>query len=456
MVFNSDVFLFVFLPLVFAVFWMARSREQRYAVLTISGYVFYGWWDWRFCSLLLLSSVVSFGAALLIESAGTVSAKRAWAASSIAVDLAVLGFFKYYNFFAANLTLLTPGIAPPLLNIVLPIGISFYTFHTISYIADVAAGRVRPTHDILEYLSYVSLFSQLVAGPIVRYRQIEDDLERVDKPLLADYVSVGLGFFIVGLIKKVVVADRIGQYVDAMLAAPAEMSTAGAWSTAVGYALQLYYDFSGYSDMAVGLGHLFGLRIPQNFNAPYRATGIRDFWRRWHISLSTWLRDYLYVPLGGNRRGRLRTDVNVLSTMLLGGLWHGANWTFVLWGAYHGGLLILERHLESWWSGLPLVARRGGTFLLVVVGWVLFRAESLSMAVEWLGKMAGIGDAPGGVPMVFAAWIFVALVAVNIVPETWDMRLGVGLRWTIVYAACFFVAYLFMNERKTVFLYYQF
>ncbi|MBI3635200.1 MAG: MBOAT family protein, partial [Candidatus Rokubacteria bacterium] len=317
MVFNSDVFLFAFLPLVFAIFWIARTKLQRYVVLTISGYVFYGYWDWRFCALLLFSSLVSFTAGRRIDTTPSRARRRFWAAASISVDLTVLGFFKYYNFFAANVSVLAPNAAPPLLNIVLPIGISFYTFHTISYIADVFAGRIRATPNLFEYLAYVSLFSQLVAGPIVRYRQIEDDLDHVDASLSEVFAARGLAFFVVGLIKKVVIADRIGQYVDLMLAAPGEMSCAGAWFAALGYAFQLYFDFSGYSDMAVGLGALFGIRIPQNFNAPYRAVDIRDFWRRWHMSLSTWLRDYLYIPMGGSQRGPWRTTMNLLVTMLL-------------------------------------------------------------------------------------------------------------------------------------------
>jgi alginate O-acetyltransferase complex protein AlgI len=455
MVFNSDVFLFAFFPVVFGLFWLLRTKPQRYVALTVASYVFYGYWNWRFCSLLLLSSLVSFTAALLIDAAATRRAKRAWMSASIGVDLAILGFFKYYNFFAANVAAVAPGVAPPLLHIVLPIGISFYTFHTISYIADVAAGRVRPTRNLLEYLTYVSLFSQLVAGPIVRYRQIEDDLEHVDAPLRPDEVARGLAFFVMGLIKKVVVADSIAQYIDPIIAAPDAMSFGSAWLAALGYTLQLYYDFSGYSDMAVGLGFLFGFRIPQNFNAPYQATGIRDFWRRWHISLSTWLRDYLYVPLGGNRLGPVRTRINLMVTMLLGGLWHGANWTFVAWGGYHGALLIAERSFETSWLRVPVAVRRSVTFLLVTFGWVLFRAESLSAAGTWLGAMlGGATGAPAPVPLL--VWVVFGLIAVNALPETWELRFGLTQRWAVLYALGFVVAYLFMNERKTVFLYYQF
>jgi alginate O-acetyltransferase complex protein AlgI len=456
MVFNSSVFLFAFLPVVFTLFWTARTRQQRHVILTVSGYVFYGYWDWRFCFLLLFSSLVSFTAALMIERTPDQRGKRAWLVASVATDLALLGFFKYYNFAAANVARLVPDFAPPLVHVVLPIGISFYTFHTISYIADVAAGRVRATRDVFEYLAYVSLFSQLVAGPIIRFREIEDDLARIDGPPREDFMARGLGFFVVGLVKKCVIADSIASWIDPMLAVPGSLSTAGAWLAALGYAFQLYYDFSGYSDMAIGLGLMFGLRIPQNFNAPYRALGISDFWRRWHMSLSRWLRDYLYIPLGGNQKGETRTYVNLLVTMVLGGLWHGANWTFVVWGAYHGLLLGAGRLLRPVLEPVPAAIKRGATFLLVTFGWVIFRSTDLGQAGDWLGRMFGMGAGTGAVPFALAAWVAVGLLLANLLPETWDFRFGTRLRWAPVYAAGFVIAYLFVNQAQTVFLYYQF
>ena len=274
MVFNSDVFLFLFLPVVFALFWIFRSKEQRYLLLTVSGYVFYGYWNWRFCFLLLFSSLVSFFVALLVVRTDDPRRRRMWVFLSIAVDLSLLGFFKYYNFFASSVHAVMPAAAPPMLHIVLPIGISFYTFHTISYIVDVSAGRVKPTRNIFEYLTYVSLFSQLVAGPIVRFRQIEEDLEHIDGPPREDWIAKGLGFFVVGLVKKVIVADQIARYVNPMLHSYQSLSCGGAWAAALGYSFQLYFDFTGYSDMAIGLGFLFGLTLPANFNSPYQALGI--------------------------------------------------------------------------------------------------------------------------------------------------------------------------------------
>lgn len=456
MVFNSDIFLFVFLPVVFSLFWLLGTKNARYVLLTVSGYVFYGYWNWRFCFLLLFSSLVSFIAGLMIQHSHRVGTRRALMAASITVDLLILGFFKYYNFFANNLGAICPAAAPPLLDIVLPIGISFYTFHTISYIVDVARDRIKATRNLFEYLAYVSLFSQLVAGPIIRFREIEEDLERIDGPPREDNIARGIGFFVVGLVKKVVVADTVAGLIDPMLAASNGLSLTGAWAAALGYTFQLYYDFSGYSDMAIGLGYLFGLRIPQNFNSPYQAMGIADFWRRWHMSLSTWLRDYLYIPLGGNRQGTGRTYANLMITMVLGGLWHGANWTFVLWGGYHGLLLICERLFKTWITLVPPLVYRFLTFLLVVISWVFFRSDTVSMAFEWLGKMAGINTGVDMPDLGLLLLIGACFLAVNVVPETWDFRFGVARRWSVVYALAFFVSYLFMNGKTSVFLYYQF
>ena len=456
MVFNSDVFLFAFFPVVFALFWTVRTRQARYLVLAASGYVFYGYWDWRFCGLLAFSTLTSFVAAQAIVASDTVAKRRAWLVGSIALDLGILGFFKYYNFFADSVRAVGPAWALPALNVILPVGISFYTFHTISYIVDVAIGRVRPTRNLVEYMAYVALFPQLVAGPIVRYAQIDRDLAAIDRPLPETFLARGLGFFVVGLIKKVVIADQIAALIDPMLQSYGELSMMGAWCAALGYTFQLYYDFSGYSDMAVGLGYLFGVRIPQNFDAPYRAVDPSDFWRRWHISLSTWLRDYLYVPLGGNRRGATRTYINLMVTMLLGGLWHGASWTFVAWGAYHGVLLALFRAGGDAWNRVPVPARRALTFVLVVIGWVLFRSTSFDMAGTWLARMAGFGVGAEMAPAALVAWVIVGVIAVNVVPETWNLRFDARPRWAVVYAVGFFFAYLAMNGRESVFLYYQF
>ena len=454
MVFNSNIFLWAFLPLTLVLFWTARTRQQRYLVLTASGYVFYGYWNWRFCVLLLFTSLQSFAVGLLIDRTKLSTRRRYLMTLSIAVDLAILGFFKYYNFFASSArSLLAANL--PMVEVLLPIGISFYTFHTISYVVDTATGRIRPTRNLPEYLAYVSLFSQLVAGPIVRFRQIKDDLEDIDSSPKEDYIARGIGFFVVGLFKKVVIADQIASMIDPMIASYQQLSTLSAWMAAIGYAFQIYCDFSGYSDMAVGLGFLFNIRIPQNFNAPYRAAGIIDFWHRWHISLSTWLRDYLYIPLGGSRKGTIGTVRNLMVTMLLGGLWHGAAWHFVLWGAYHGVLLIADRALQPWLARLPSLIYRWGTFFLVVVGWVLFRATSIQMAGVWLYRMASFQGGPR-INRHLVLWLVCAFVAVNLVPETWNIPFSVQRRWAVGLALAFLFAYLFVNTNPSVFIYYQF
>lgn len=458
MLFNSDAFLFAFLPVVFLLFTLARGRHLRLWLLTAASYVFYAFWDWRFCSLLLLSSTTSFVAGLAIERTDDPLRRRAWLAAAIALDLAILGFFKYFDFFVSSLRSLVPEATIPLLHVVLPVGISFYTFHTISYVADVAARRIQATRDLPTYLTYVSFFPQLVAGPIVRFRQVAADLSAIDGGVRDAQIARGVGFFVIGLAKKAIVADEIGLRVDPLVGHVGDLSTVSAWLVAVAFGLQIYFDFSGYTDMAIGLAQLFGIRLPQNFNAPYRALGIADFWRRWHMSLSSWLRDYLYIGLlGGNRRGLTRTYANVAITMLLGGLWHGANWTFVVWGGYHGALLLIERALGDRVGRSPALFLRITTFALVIVGWVLFRSPDLGVAATWLARMAAIGG-PGGLGPGNALPLLVAagLAVVVFFPETWDVRFGTGRRWALAYAAVFVCAYIFMSVGTSPFIYYQF
>jgi alginate O-acetyltransferase complex protein AlgI len=383
--FNSIEFLFGFLPIAYAVFWLLRSTRSRYVWLTVSGYVFYGWWDARFCLLMAFSTLVSYFAGLgMLRTAAGSRERRLCLIIPITLDLLLLAFFKYTNFALSTLRdgaeLFGVPVHVPHLDIVLPIGISFYTFHTISYIVDCYKGVIRPTKDPWEFATYVSLFSQLVAGPIVRFRQIEADLEAVGTQDRTRWLGRGLSFFCIGLIEKVLVADTLASLVDPSFADWRHLSTGGAWLASLGYSFQLLFDFSGYSSMAVGLGYLFGIRIPQNFNSPYKAVNPSDFWERWHISLSSCLRDYLYIPLGGNRNGSGKTYRNLMLTMLFGGLWHGASWTFVFWGAYHGAFLCLYRVYAKRWDRLPATIRRTAMFGFVLVGWVFFRATSFTMA----------------------------------------------------------------------------
>ena len=309
----------------------------------------------------------------------------------ILIDLSLLGYFKYTNFILESVGIIFNAIGNPvevpILNIVLPVGISFYTFHTITYIVDCYRRVINPTKNIFEFAAYVSLFSQLVAGPIVRYGQIEADLHAIGKADMSKWLAKGIVFFVFGLLEKTLIADWIARLVDPAWNNAIELSSTSAWLAVLGYTFQLYFDFCGYSSMAVGLGFMFGMRIPQNFNSPYQASDPSDFWKRWHMSLSSCLRDYLYIPLGGNRFGALITNRNLLCTMLIGGIWHGANWTFVVWGLYHGLLLVLWRQFSHRLETIPRIVRQIVTFLLISFGWVFFRSTDLSTAMTVISKM---------------------------------------------------------------------
>ncbi|HEV8215544.1 MAG TPA: MBOAT family O-acyltransferase [Gemmatimonadaceae bacterium] len=462
MLFNSFVFIFVFLPVAYTVFWLLRTSRARYLWLTATGYVFYGYWNPKFCLLMAFSTLVSYLAGLGFLRWSDPRRRKLCLVVPIVVDLSLLAFFKYANFglqSARNVAhFFGADVAIPHLDIVLPIGISFYTFHTITYIVDSYRGVIRPTRNFFEFSTYVSLFSQLVAGPIVRFRQIEEDLESIAANDRMRWVQRGVSFFVIGLVEKVLVADSLAAFVDPALASYGSLSTVGAWMAMLGYSFQLYFDFSGYSSMAVGLGYLFGLRIPQNFNSPYKATDPSDFWRRWHISLSSVLRDYLYIPLGGNRQGKLQTYRNVMITMLLGGLWHGASWTFVVWGGYHGLLLSLHRAFGTTWDALPRIVRQAGMFLLAVVGWVFFRSATFEMAVALLRAMflptAGLLVAQ---PVLASVALAIAGSWAMAGPNPFEMRHEFRLPGRVLLASGFAAALaIVIGLRSSPFLYFQF
>jgi len=373
-----------------------------------------------------------------------------------------LAVFKYANFASTSVNWLFEAshsnLRTPIFDIALPIGISFYTFHTITYIVDSYRGVIKPTRNIFEFSCYVSLFSQLVAGPIVRFRQIEGDLENIDHTNQAAGFERGWSFFVIGMIKKVLVADTIAQIINPALAQWQSLSTLGTWLCVLGYSYQLYFDFSGYSDMAVGLGAMFGLRLPQNFNSPYKASDISDFWSRWHISLSTVLRDYLYFPLGGSRCGKWRTSVNLMITMLLGGLWHGANWTFVVWGAYHGLLLVATRFSKDMLDRWPIALRKTGTFLLVVIGWVIFRSTDFSMASGLLKTM--FSWKPGiriDSWQSLAALLLIAGGVAHFGPNTFEIRHQWRPVPVLALGVLFLICIVFIyGGQQSPFLYFQF
>jgi len=397
MLFNTAHF-FVFLAVVLALFYASPRILRRYVLLAAS-YFFYGTWNVKFIPLLLTLTAIDYTAGLWIERTPPGRRREGLLILSLSANLGFLGFFKYTNFLANNLALL---IGKPsgsfFMDIVLPLGISFHTFQSMSYVVDVYRGQQKAVRDPVDYALYICFFPQLVAGPIVRARDFFRDLLDWHRPS-SDDVSVGLLLVMFGLTKKMAFADQFAKVANTYFSnVAANPGWRTAWSGAIAFGMQIYFDFSGYTDMAIGMARLLGFHFPANFRRPYLAGSITDFWRRWHISLSSWLRDYLYIPLGGNRSGRVMTYRNLLLTMLLGGLWHGASWNFLIWGGYHGGLLGVERAMrgdrplsDRWTWFYPL--RAVATFLLVMIGWVFFRAADLAESRQVLAQMftGGLG-----------------------------------------------------------------
>ena len=394
MVFPDPHFLFFFLPGLFAAYYLL-PRTWRNTVLLLASLAFYAAGGGALVILLLISIVVDYVAGRIVTRgriSGTESLVRSGVVLSVVVNLSLLGYFKYANFVVDQLNAIGSNLGLGTIawtSVALPIGISFYTFQSMSYTIDVARGRVDPVRNLKDFGLYVSLFPQLIAGPIVRFHEISDEIH--DRPTKLDDFSEGIVRFVYGLVKKVVIADAAAVVVESVFdLSPNELTTGAAWLGVAAFTIQIYFDFSGYSDMAIGLGRMFGFHFPENFRRPYSALSITDFWRRWHITLSNWFRDYLYIPLGGSRGSANKTYRNLVIVFLLTGLWHGASWTFVVWGVYHGTLLILERVTGQNPVGdaAPESAlRRGYTLLAVVIGWVLFRADSLTHAGDLLTAM---------------------------------------------------------------------
>ncbi|MDQ2967529.1 MAG: MBOAT family protein [Actinomycetota bacterium] len=433
MLFNSYLFLFGFLPPVLCGWWALRHKNLRLAFLTGASWFFYAWWDWRFLPLMLATTTVDYVAALAIAGTDQPRRRRVLLVGSLTLNLGLLGYFKYADFFLKSFDGIGKALGLPVdfpeLHILLPIGISFYTFNSMSYTIDVFRRNLTPTKHLLEYTTFVALFPHLVAGPIVRFTDLKPQLSRPRPSLTAHAAAVGLFFLACGLVKKLLIADQLSPHVEQLFAQPDQLGFVSSWAAALGYSLQLYFDFSGYSDMAVGLGWLIGFHFPQNFNSPFKARNISDFWRRWHMSLSAWIRDYLFIPLGGSRRGAVRTAANLLVTMFLAGLWHGAAWTFVIWGLFHGTLLGAHGVLRTT-RLLPHSAflGRAVTFLLVVAGFVVFRSPNVHTAGTILSAMTGFAgvESFGQLSVLLSARFLVELGAlllfVQLVPNTWEIR----------------------------------
>ena len=455
MLFTEPTFLFLFLPLLLGLYFLQGSREHAaYGnwLLLVASVIFYAKGGGAFTWLMLGSIAFNYWMAISVDRAhGTPAASRRLA-FAVTVNLAVLGVFKYANFFADNVNALlqvarVPPIAVP--RVLLPIGISFFTFHAISYVIDVsrrdATAQKSPVHAAL----YLLLFPQLIAGPIIRYRDIADQLAR--RVVSMDGFAYGVRRFVIGLAKKVLIANVVAGPADKIFGMPsAELSTAHAWLGIVCYTLQIYFDFSGYSDMAIGLGRMFGFRFPENFRWPYVASSVTAFWRRWHISLSTWFRDYLYIPLGGNRVSPARRYRNLVTVFFLCGLWHGASWNFVIWGLWHGSFLVIERLVANRSPDHPITRSPDSgvfawpiwphvyTLLVVMIGWVFFRANTLPGAIAFLKAMAGLTTAaptPYTVAWYLTPELWLAVVAGAIGSAPWvpalAARIEDGNNWSL-------------------------
>lgn len=417
MLFSSMTFLFVFMPLVMAVYFLSKKEIRNY-VLLIASIIFYAWGEPRYLAIMIITILVNYAGAILLDKHYS-SRQRLWIVSlTIVLDLSFLFYFKYFNFVVDNIN----GVLATdfqLLDIIMPIGISFYTFQAMSYLIDVYRREVPAQKDVYKLALYIVLFPQLVAGPIVKYHDV---CEQIDNRTI-EFKNVIIGFkrFITGLAKKVLIANTLAEVVDKIFAqAPENLTTGVSWLGAVAYCLQLYYDFSGYSDMAIGLGLMFGFRFLENFNYPYISKSITEFWRRWHISLATWFKLYLYIPLGGNRKGAVRTYWNLFAVFLVTGIWHGAAWSYVAWGIWNGIFIVIERFFgldkdknDRWYVS---AAKHVYAFFAIVWGMIIFRAESLSYAYEYICRMLHIDvtkhlpDYDYGVNNKFAIMLIVGLI----------------------------------------------
>ena len=461
MIFNSFEFV-IFFPVVFTIYWMLKLRAQNIFLL-LASYLFYGFWDWRFLSLILLSTVVDYIVAQKIHASDVQSVRKRWVTISLVSNLGLLAVFKYFNFFVDSFAEVLAAVGMqanmPSLQIILPVGISFYTFQTLSYTIDVYRKDNKPVTNLVDFAVYVAYFPQLVAGPIERSTNLVPQLVKERKFDLQQVYS-GATLTLIGFFKKIFVADNIGPHVDAIFATP----DPGIWTVMAGgylFAFQIYADFSGYTDIARGISRMMGIELRLNFNFPYVSPSPQEFWRRWHMSLSNWLRDYLYISLGGNRQGPVRTYANLMTTMVLGGLWHGAAWNYVLWGFFQGTSLCVHR----WWiahikpmfkPGLLLhIAKILFYFQFTCYGWILFRATSL----------AQVGEMTGGLvqPEAFNAELFLPLLQYALpmivieylytrekLPTTFGPLLRTG-----VYAMAFYL-FVFHGEVSESFLYFQF
>jgi len=452
---------------------LVQTRDQKHFVLLIASYIFYAYWDARFLLLLILQTYISYFLAKKIVQAETRQLSKRFMVLGVSISLGILGFFKYFNFFVGSFAAVFGIKSLGALNIILPVGISFYTFQALSYLIDVYRGKLKACEKFVDLSMYISFFPQLVAGPIVRASDFLPQMEE-DRPMTRDNLVEGLQIFLFGLIKKIVIADRLAVCVDAVFASPNSYSGLSLFLAVVAYSIQIYCDFSGYSDMAIGVAKTFGYDLCKNFDMPYVSPNPTEFWRRWHISLSTWLRDYLYISLGGNRKGKLRTKINLMLTMLLGGLWHGANWQMVFWGALHGGALVVHktfreqsdkhdvhitnRVLKGVITGLSIA----GMYLFTCVCWVFFRAQSFADATTILTRIV---TGAAGVQYYFVfTFIFAAIIGIATVVGVIKNQghgyypvLNLQKFWSkVILLLVILLTFMFFYAGDTAFIYFQF
>jgi len=467
---TSYTFLFAFLPVTLLVYWLLPRSLWRLAFLTLASWVFVGWYDWRFVLIMVGATTVDWVAALLIARSPAPPAgtrRRRWILIvAIVANIAILGYFKYRGFLLDSLDGLGSWVGLdldlPALRVLLPLGISFYTFSAISYVIDVYRGDATATRSFVRYAAFIALFPRAIAGPILRWRDVEGDFSDQPRRLTTRLAALGLFFIACGMAKKLLIADVMLPHVDELFANAAHLHLFSGWAAALGYTLQLYFDFSGYSDMAVGIAYLLGYHFPQNFDSPYKAANPSQFWRRWHMTLSFWLRDYVYIPLGGSRGGTGMTVRNLMLTFLIAGIWHGAGWTFIVWGLLHG--IYQSVHAVARKRGLTprsVWLNRSLTFVAVVVAWVFFRATTLQQAGQVLKAMAGLNglgslySAKVQIGYAFTLLVFAGLAWVNLAPNTWEIEPKPTWRYGLVFGLLLGAAILAMGK-PAAFVYVQF
>ncbi len=474
LLFNSYEFIFAFLPITFFIYFYLNRLHlgvASKAFLVLSSLFFYSWWNIKYLPLILISMLVNYTIGVELSNPKRLKkiSKKSLLILGVTFNLALLGYFKYSDFFIKNINYLF-HTKIELLNLALPLAISFYTFQQIAYLVDSYRGQTKE-YDFLSYAVFVTFFPQLIAGPIVHHKEMMPQFNRLKNKLI-NYNNIALGLFIffMGLFKKVIIADTFAIYATQGFDTAKTLTMLEGWATSLSYTMQLYFDFSGYTDMAIGAALLFNIKLPTNFLSPYKATSIQDFWRRWHITLSNFLRDYIYIPLGGNRKGELRTYINLFITFLLGGIWHGAGWTFVFWGALHGVGLIIHRAWQKLKIKLPKILAWFITFNFINIAWVFFRAKSFDDALKVLKAMFSFefnmpklsAFLDGSWSKLFSSepflWLYltIALFVVLFMPNSMELKSRFKTNILYLILTIFFALSIFMLYRKSEFLYFNF